>query len=427
MQKELINTVESFFNRITKADFNIGTFINDFEQQVFIDYSFNREPNNSIKNILITRMDAVGDYILTTPFIRGIRKNYPNANIILVVSSLIYNLAKTNKYVDEVYIFDGSLNDRILEFTLIEILQFCSKYIWFKDNKFRQIDIAFSPQCGGDCIIPLLLSYFSGSPKRIGFGTAPYAALNLNIKKLTDENIGDILPNYFLDSFVLTDVVLLTKEEVHEVEKYTYLLKLLDLKLDNTDLELNITNDDINNVKKYINPNKKNIIVNIGSSQNRAIYDINKLNTALKLIGDNNYIFIGGINDLDRMKNITIPHINLVGRTTWRESAAIISLSDLYIGNDTGVMHMAAAFKIPILEISREAKDKTYSLPKNYSSMHRFHPWNSKYIIVQPDHALDKCKDTFIYGGCASFEAHCINQIQPEEIAYAYKQLIKNL
>lgn len=422
MQKQLIPVLDSIFSELIKSDFNLGIFINNFEQKVFQDFNFSRNFNNDPQNILIVRTDGIGDYVLTTPFIRGIRENYPYANIILVVSPLVYNLAKTNQYVDEVYIFEGSMNYRIIEFAILELIQCCYKYIWFKNNKFRQIDIAFSPQCGTDNQLPMLLSYFSGATKRIGYGINPFAVSD--IEDLTIEKVNEAIPNNFMDFFVITDLILLTNNEVHEVEKNIYILKVLHLNYSSDELELTLENGVIDKVKQYINKNKKNIIVNIGGSQLQAIYDINKLNQALELINeDNNYIFVGGINDLERMQYITVPHINIVGKISLQEMAALMSLSDLYIGNDTGAMHIAAVYKIPIIEISREAKNKI--IPKQFSSIQRFHPWHTKYIIVQPEDALDKCKEAKTYGGCCYEVAHCINAIEPYEIAKAYKKILK--
>jgi len=275
MKKKLMNVIDSLFLELIKSDFNLGIFINNFEQKVFQDFNFNRESFNIPKNILITRIDGIGDYIITTPFIRGIRENYPDANIILIVSPLVYNLAKTNKYVNEIYIFEGSMNNRIIEFAILELIQLCYKYIWFKNNEFRQIDIAFSLQCISDYNLPLLLSYFSGATKRVGYGINPFILYDMNIQNLTIEKINELIPNNFIDSFILTDLIIPTNDKIHEIERYMYILQVLNLKYSSDELELSLDNDIINNMKQYINKDKKNIIVSIGSSQLRAVYDIN--------------------------------------------------------------------------------------------------------------------------------------------------------
>ena len=424
MYEKIKSVVNQMFSSVIQPNFNPGIFINDLEQKLFSKYFIrNKEYNNynEVKNILIVRLDGIGDYILTTGFIREISKNFPNAKITLVVSPSVYDLAKTNKYVNEIYVFEGSSNNRLVQFTFVELLQFCLENLWFKDGELRQFDYAFSPQCGSDVFIALLLIYLSGAVERIGFGSRPYTALLMDLNTITPEEKEELIPNYWLDSFVLTNPIIITKNEDHEVDKYNYIIKVLGLKIFNTDLELTVLDEDIQKVQKYLIKNKEKIVVGIGSSQEVAKYDIKLLNKALQLIGeDKKYIFIGGVNDIEQMQYVTIPHINLVGQLSLREIAALISQCNLYIGNDTGLMHIAAVFKVPIIELSREAKEKTYSLPHVYSSIYRFHPWQCKYIVLQPDFALDQCKEAIRYGGCNADKAHCINQITPEEITEAY-------
>ena len=41
----------------------------------------------------------------------------------------------------------------------------------------------------------------------------------------------------------------------------------------------------------------------------------------------------------------------MIGQTTIRQCAALLERSSLYFGNDTGLAHIAAAFKLPMVEI----------------------------------------------------------------------------
>ena len=53
-----------------------------------------------IKQILVVRLDEIGDMVLTTPFFRELRRNYPEAEITLVVKPAIYNLMELCPYID---------------------------------------------------------------------------------------------------------------------------------------------------------------------------------------------------------------------------------------------------------------------------------------------------------------------------------------
>ena len=116
--------------------------------------------------------------------------------------------------------------------------------------------------------------------------------------------------------------------------------------------------------------------------------------------------------------------INLVKKTTLCESLAIISLASLYLGNDTGLMHAAAAVGTPIVALYREAVDKENVAPGLVSEYARFAPWKARAIVLRPKHALGACANKMlVYGGCDEPFPHCITQITPAEIAAAFEEI----
>ena len=56
-----------------------------------------------IKKILIVRLDSLGDMVLSTPFIREIRRTYPHAHISLVVRKDVQELFELCPYINEIY------------------------------------------------------------------------------------------------------------------------------------------------------------------------------------------------------------------------------------------------------------------------------------------------------------------------------------
>ncbi|MCL6621940.1 MAG: hypothetical protein K6T55_07525 [Syntrophobacterales bacterium] len=61
---------------------------------------------NSLEKIIIIRLDEIGDLILTSPFIRELRRNLPNSYITLVVKPETYNLLEKCPYIDELLLMD---------------------------------------------------------------------------------------------------------------------------------------------------------------------------------------------------------------------------------------------------------------------------------------------------------------------------------
>ena len=104
----------------------------------------------------------------------------------------------------------------------------------------------------------------------------------------------------------------------------------------------------------------------------------------LKKLYNSSFIIIGGANDINLGKYIkealNQETIDLTGRTTLRQTVALLKRCHLYVGNDTGSMHIAAAVGVPIVEISCFPVDG----PKwHWNSPSRFAPWKVAHKIVQ--------------------------------------------
>src|SRR6266576_1143293 len=57
---------------------------------------------SQIKHVLVVRLDEIGDVVLTTPFLRELRRNLSGASITLLVSNRTRNLAELCPHVDQV-------------------------------------------------------------------------------------------------------------------------------------------------------------------------------------------------------------------------------------------------------------------------------------------------------------------------------------
>jgi hypothetical protein len=73
--------------------------------------------------------------------------------------------------------------------------------------------------------------------------------------------------------------------------------------------------------------------------------------------------------------------VNMIGQTSLRQAAAIIERCVLFVGNDSGLMHIASAMGTPVVEISafRIGGD-----PNHNNSPARFHPFGVPQCVVQP-------------------------------------------
>ena len=66
-------------------------------------------------NILITRHDKIGDFILTLPLCKAIKEQYPNTKLTLLVSKVNFEFAMNLEFIDDVFLFDKENLDQTLK------------------------------------------------------------------------------------------------------------------------------------------------------------------------------------------------------------------------------------------------------------------------------------------------------------------------
>ena len=394
-----------------------GTFLQLMEQE-FKREGYREKISSSgggIENILIVRIDAIGDMIVTSGMIREVRKNFPRARITLVCSPLVYPLVELCPYVNEIVTFDiktlggGGPYHRNFPLMLEKLADFCREHLWRK-----KFDIAFSTQCEGDSFPLILMTYLSGARERIGYDFLPYRYSYMKPDAEADA----------LGKFLLNRRVEVPDEMFLQVETQFYLLSAVGLKVSQRHLELWFGEADAQRARELLEelpPDSKKIVLGIGAGAPERKYPPEKLLVVLKELLKKNFSFVlvGGKAELEVAnfleKNLLSEKVlNLVGQTTLRETEAVISQMDLYLGNDTGVMHMAAAARVPVIAIFPQAIDKNNSFPKFFNNVYKFPPYQTKSILLRPAHGRNS--------------SVCdIAQITPQEIIAAVEQMEREL
>ncbi|MBR3497758.1 MAG: glycosyltransferase family 9 protein [Selenomonadaceae bacterium] len=409
-----------FFHEMRKAaPSTLGKFLARAEDE-FCRQGYREEISSGVENILIVRLDVIGDMILTSGFIREVRKNFPQARITLVCSPLVHPIVELCPYVDEVLAFKAKTLDRNFSRMMETIALFCKKNFWQK-----HFSIAFAPQWGSDNVPGLMMCWLSGARERIGFGNYPYESW---LGKLQSHETA-------LDNFLLTKNIVTPRSVVSEVEKSFYLLEAVGLKVNQTHTEIWFGEADFQRARellKNIPSTNKKVLLGLGAGFPSRKYPVKKFLVALKELVKKNltFVIVGGKSELEDAnfveKNLPSGKVlNLVGQTTLCETEAVISQMDFYLGNDSGVMHMAAAAQVPVLTIYREAADKENFLPGAFSECQRFPPWQTKSVILRPEHQLEECaRRPPIYGWChVGDRPHCIAQVSPQEIIDGFEKL----
>ena len=367
---------------------------------------------SDLRHILVVRLDEIGDVVMTSPFLRELRQNAKNVWITLIVKPEVFNLVELCPHVNEVLIYDWNTHGRYQQLIRHKrAIHLASKHLW--DKKF---DLSIVPRWDRDYYNASFVSYFSGAVNRIAYSE------NINEdKKIYNKNF-DLLFNHVLND----------NNQQHEVLYSLNIIKHLNGTIKEDHLEAWFSTEDESYAKELLKRYHRNdagdflfIAIAPGSrSQRRQWPTDNYIAIARWLIDyySSFVVLLGGSDEKPIGKqfedNIRHHMINLIGQTTLRQTAAIINECHLFIGNDGGPMHLAAAVGTSVIEICCHPQSGS---PKHRNSPRRFGPWKVQSTILQPEYAVEPCKDS-----CLSTEAHCIKSISTAQVIKAIQKQLSD-
>tara|TARA_B100000963_G_scaffold84733_4_gene72360 strand:+ start:4910 stop:5866 length:957 start_codon:yes stop_codon:yes gene_type:complete len=247
--------------------------------------------------ILVIRLSAMGDIVLTTPVIRALNQQL-KAKIDFLTKPQYVSLLESNTYINRIF----SLNDKV------DFLQ-KNKYDYVVDlqNNLRSWQIRSKIQTKS-------FVFNKKSLRR-------YLLIYFGI---------DLLKN-------------------HVVDRYFATVASLNVVNDNQGLDFNVSSY----VKPEFNTSQSYIAWCIGGTHNPkklSAKQITQVVSKLKIP----VVLLGGNNDLDIAKEIINNGecksvYNFCGKLSVQESSYLIKESKMLLTNDTGMMHIASALKMPII------------------------------------------------------------------------------
>jgi ADP-heptose:LPS heptosyltransferase len=258
---------------------------------------------------LIIRFSSIGDIVLTTPVIRALATADDDNEVHFITKKKFSDTLNTNPYISKLYTIEK-------EITEIEDKLKAEKYDYIIDlhrNLRSRRLISMLGQAS---------KYFN----------------KLNYEKWLRVNLKwDILPN------------------IHIVNRYMDTIAFLGIKYDGKGLDyfLDSENEEIFNTINISTTEKYYVFVVGGAHYTKQIPDELFINIGQK--SKTKIVLLGGNEDIVKSNNIAEKignHcLNLVGKISLNQSAAIIKYSNKVLTPDTGLMHIAAAFKREILSI----------------------------------------------------------------------------
>ena len=336
--------------------------------------------------ILLLKPDAIGDDVLITPVITALKNKYPDSELVVMAEERALPIFENHPKVGRV---------------IRDYLYKKERSFWsiLKEIKKEKFDLVINYRDEGNYA---LLTLLSGAPLRVGdkskilFGWIYNKGVFLPWKKLWS---------------------------THQVIINLLLLGKLSITEKNIDTEIytnQIAKEKIEHLLKDKGITEKDLLIGIHpgtGSGNKAYYPEGYAKGAEELIKKTSakIILLGGGEKDEKLGQIitekcSLPIINLIGKTDILELIALIKKLKIYIGVDSGPMHIASALKVPIAFIS----------PSKSIKPERWGPWNSKYLMIREAKKcpLEKCDP----GTCQ--ENYCIEAIDPGEVSNAVLKLL---
>jgi heptosyltransferase-2 len=362
-----------------------------------------------VKRVLVVRLDEIGDVVMTSSFLRELRRNLPDAWITLVVKPAVYTLVELCPYVNEVLTYDHKTSGDFAEQRRHgRALNLALKHMWR-----RRFDLAILPRWDADDYHGTFLTYFSGAPRRVG-----YSASVSEFKRELNSGLDCLLSHTLEDS-----------DTKHEIEHNLDVIRFLGGTIQEDQLELWLGENDERfaeqKLKSHgVKPGELLIGFGLGAGSERRMWPIDNfvgIGRWLREEYNGRIIAVGGKGEeslgQEIQQQLGDMVINTVGGANLRQTAALMKCCHLYVGNDAGPMHLAAGAGVPVVEISCH--------PLHGSVMHvnspkRFGPWGVPHLVLQPEKALSPCSDR-----CKATQAHCIDNVSIAQVKKAVEKLIK--
>lgn len=268
------------------------------------------------ENILIENCSGIGDAIMFTPALRRIKELYPQTEISFVTKSVNAGILAELPYIDHVYSMDRKNTFHKLKIML---------KLWKQDYV---IFTNWQPQLA-------LAAYLFRIPHRISIHKEKYENTTLFHK--------------YIKTWVLD-----TRRYAADVIA-DELGKALDIKLDadTTHCDVSASNDKTERAITELFKNKgiedkQYILLAPFASAPERNWQIEDVKKFIEKTNENNFlpvVIVGDYNNSFEIEQINNA-INLVGQTSLLELIEIVKRASLFIGTDSGPMHIAGALGI---------------------------------------------------------------------------------
>ena len=314
---------------------------------------------------LIIRFSSIGDIVLTSPVVRCLKTQYPGAEVHFLTKKRNADLLQANPYIDKIQLYEHSLSGIISDLKAENY-----DYIIDLHNNLRSLAV------------------------KLRLKTKAYSFDKLNFRKL-----------------LLTQFGINTMPDKHIVDRAMETLQSFNIANDGKGLDYFIPDEyefSLESLPKDFQ-NGYVALVLAGTYPTKQV-PVAKFK---RLISESNipFVLLGGKSEHSLASNIlswnTGNVVDFTGSLRINQSASLVKSARLVISNDTGLMHIAAAFHKKILSVWGNT---TPSL-----GMYPYLPGDGSEILEVEGLSCRPCSKLG-YPECPKKHFRCMNEIPEERI-----------
>jgi heptosyltransferase-2 len=384
----------------------IPTLLALFWQKLLAEKSGLRWPHRGPMSIIIFRLDAMGDVVMTTPLFRELKRAFPTSRCTVVVRSAFRPLLVTNPHIDEILTLPGAklshLPQRVRHL-------FSAMLLYWTSLRGRQFDIAISPRWDVDEDLATMLCLFTHATDRVGY-TEKASSVKQRLNRGFDAAFSICLP---------------AGPVRHEVVRNLIVVEALGGTVQDSSLELRLTERDRDFATRLlanIPVSTRLIGLGIGAQSMGRRWPLQRyaecINQLAQQASVQPVIVCSAAEDEPALRLSSLLNCKaiILSGTPLRETCAVLEHCDVFIGNDSGSAHLAAAMGCRTIVISRHPRDGD---PNHSNSPLRFGPYCKTARVLQPATGVDTCT-----GGCQVSDPHCITAVSVDEVIAAARNVL---
>lgn len=342
-----------------------------------------------MKKILVIRYRFIGDTLMTIPFLRNLRAANPDAQIDMLVSPSSGEVLENCPYIDNLIFYSA-----VRKGESKRKRSFLSCAYQLRKKKYDKAYVLKRS------LSSAMLAFMSGIPERVGFNTE--------------------LRRPFLTTSTPYD------KRKHEIECFLDLLRADDVPVNDNYLE-NWTSSEANYRVNQIYrendvPSKPSVLIAATSGHPAKQWSREKFAEVVEYLSnakDVQVFFLGTSEDRAMYEQIlaAIPAdlynkpVNLCGQLTLQESLALINRMNFVVGVDSGILHMAASVRVPVIGLYGPM------------SVSKWHVWGNMHTVLVSDR---KCVPCALKGNCTSDYA-CMEDLTAEMVIEKVNAMLEKI